>query len=106
MRVARTCCRRAGGSISPCARLRRRFSVDGTDHCKHLWRGASMKAFAAAALGLILSAQAAFAAEPVFPPASRIGIVPPADMMVSRRFSGFENEEKAAAINFVEMPAA
>ncbi len=65
-----------------------------------------MKAFAAAALSFVLSVQAAFAAEPIFPPASRIGIVPPADMMVSRRFSGFENEEKAAAINFVEMPAA
>jgi hypothetical protein len=64
-----------------------------------------MKAIAAAALGFVLSVQAAFAAEPVFPPASRIGIVPPADMMVSRRFSGFENEEKAAAINLVEMPA-
>jgi hypothetical protein len=65
-----------------------------------------MKGFAAAALGLILSAQAVFAAEPVFPPASRIGLVPPEDMIVSKRFSGFESEEKAAAINFVEMPAA
>ena len=26
-------------------------------------------------------------------------------MVVSKRFSGFENPEKAAAINFVEMPA-
>ncbi|MCC2651810.1 MAG: hypothetical protein K0Q60_1973, partial [Microvirga sp.] len=64
-----------------------------------------MKAFAAAALGFALAVQAALAAEPVFPPASRIGIVPPQDMAVSRRFSGFENEEKAAAINLVEMPA-
>ena len=63
-----------------------------------------MRGFAAAALGLILSF-AAQAAEPVFPPASRIGIVPPGDMTVSKRFSGFESEEKAAAINFVEMPA-
>jgi hypothetical protein len=65
-----------------------------------------MKGFAAAAFGVVLSVQAALAAEPVFPPASRVGIVPPQDMTVSRRFSGFENEEKAAAINFVEMPAA
>ena len=64
-----------------------------------------MKGFAAAALGLILSAQASWAAEPVFPPASRIGLVPPEEMTVSKRFSGFENPEKAAAINFVEMPA-
>ncbi|MBA1158699.1 hypothetical protein [Microvirga mediterraneensis] len=65
-----------------------------------------MKGFAAASLALVLTAHAALAAEPVFPPASRIGIVPPEDMMVSKRFSGFESEEKAAAINFVEMPAA
>ncbi|KLK94764.1 hypothetical protein AA309_02060 [Microvirga vignae] len=64
-----------------------------------------MKRVALAALGLILSAQAAFAAEPVFPPASRIGLVPPQDMALSRRFSGFENEERAAVITFAEMPA-
>jgi hypothetical protein len=56
-------------------------------------------------LGFVLFAHAAVAAEPVFPPASRIGIVPPQDMTPSRRFSGFENEERAAAISFVEMPA-
>ncbi|MBB4040431.1 hypothetical protein GGR34_002084 [Microvirga flocculans] len=65
-----------------------------------------MKGLATAALGLVLSVQAALAVEPVFPPASRIGLVPPKDMTVSRRFSGFENEEKATAITLVEMPAA
>ncbi|WP_457089440.1 hypothetical protein [Microvirga sp. P5_D2] len=64
-----------------------------------------MKALVAAVFGFTLSIQAAFAAEPVFPPASRIGIVPPKDMVVSKRFSGFENEERAAAITFAEMPA-
>jgi hypothetical protein len=63
-----------------------------------------MKALAAAVFGFTLSIQAAFAAEPVFPPASRIGIVPPQDMVVSKRFSGFENEERAAAITIAEMP--
>ncbi|MGO4386674.1 hypothetical protein AB4Y85_03985 [Microvirga sp. 2YAF29] len=63
-----------------------------------------MKALVAAVFGFTLSIQAAFAAEPVFPPASRIGIVPPQDMVVSKRFSGFENEERAAAITFAEMP--
>jgi len=63
-----------------------------------------MKGFAAAALSLILLCQAALAAEPVFPPASRIGMVPPKDMVPSRRFTGFENAEKAAAITFAEMP--
>lgn len=64
-----------------------------------------MKGFVTAALGLALSFHAAFAAEPVFPPASRIGIVPPQDMVPAKRFAGFENEEKAAAITFIEMPA-
>src|SRR5829696_8120700 len=64
-----------------------------------------MKAFAAAALGLVLSAQAALASEPVYPPASRIGIVPPTDMMVSKRFRGFESEEKGGE-NTVSMAAA
>jgi hypothetical protein len=66
---------------------------------------ATVKALATAAFGLILSLQAALAAEPVFPPASRIGIVPPQEMVTSKRFSGFENEERAAAITFTEMPA-
>jgi hypothetical protein len=64
-----------------------------------------MKALNAAAFGFILSIQAALAAEPVFPPASRIGLIPPQDMTLSKRFSGFENEERAAVITFAEMPA-
>jgi hypothetical protein len=57
-----------------------------------------------AAVGFILTLQAAFAAEAVFPPASRVGIVPLDDMVLSKRFSGFENTEKATAITFSEMP--
>jgi len=64
-----------------------------------------MKSLTAAAFGFILSIQAAFAAEPVFPPASRIGLVPPQEMALSRRFSGFENEERAAVITVAELPA-
>ncbi|MFC4171200.1 hypothetical protein ACFOYU_03865 [Microvirga sp. GCM10011540] len=64
-----------------------------------------LKAFAAGTIGIVLSLQAALAAEPVFPPASRVGIVPPQDMVLSKRFTGFENEERAAAITLVEMPA-
>lgn len=64
-----------------------------------------MKALVATAFGLVLSVQAAFAAEPIFPPASRIGLVPPQDMALSKRFSGFENEERAAVITLAEMPA-
>ncbi|WP_210497379.1 hypothetical protein [Microvirga antarctica] len=62
-----------------------------------------MKAPLAAAF-VLLSLQAAFSAEPVFPPASRVGLVPLDDMVLSKRFSGFENAEKAAAITISEMP--
>ena len=55
-------------------------------------------------LGFVLSCQAASAAELVFPPASRVGIVPLDDMVLSKRFSGFENSEKATAITISEMP--
>jgi hypothetical protein len=54
---------------------------------------------------LALSAsQIAAAAEAVFPPGSRIGLTPPADMALSKRFSGFEDAGKGAAITLVEMP--
>lgn len=55
-------------------------------------------------LGQTLLPQTAMAAEPVFPTASRIGLVPPSGMTPSKRFSGFENDGKAAAITFAEMP--
>jgi hypothetical protein len=64
----------------------------------------SAKGFAVATVGFILSCQAALAAEPVYPPASRVGLVPPRDMVLSKRFTGFENEERAAAITIAEMP--
>ncbi|MCB8821868.1 discoidin domain-containing protein [Microvirga rosea] len=60
---------------------------------------------AAAALGLLLSLQAALAAEPIYPPASRVGLVPLEDMVPSKRFTGFENPQKAAAITITELPA-
>jgi hypothetical protein len=44
------------------------------------------------------------AAEVVFPPGSRIGLAPPADMDVSQRFTGFESRGRSAVITAVEMP--
>jgi hypothetical protein len=44
------------------------------------------------------------AAEPVFPPGSRFGFEPPADMTLSRRFSGFERKEGGATVSVVELP--
>jgi hypothetical protein len=55
-------------------------------------------------LSLCLSAVAAMA-EPVFPPGSRIGLEPPKGMELSKRFTGFENPDKAASITLAEMPA-
>ena len=57
-----------------------------------------------AALLVLLAAPAA-ATETVFPPGSRIGLVPPEAMQASRRFLGFENTAKQASIALMEMPA-
>jgi hypothetical protein len=60
-----------------------------------------------AALSILASlvfTDAAFAAEVVFPPGARIGLVPPPDMAVSERFTGFESRSKRAVITAVEMP--
>jgi hypothetical protein len=55
-------------------------------------------------LAVLLLAAPAWAAEPTFPPGSRIGLVPPEGMTPSARFQGFEDREKAAAIITVTMP--
>ena len=46
------------------------------------------------------------AAEPVFPPGSRIGLVPPIGMVTSDAFAGFADPEKNAAILIATLPAA
>jgi hypothetical protein len=45
-------------------------------------------------------------AEPVFPPGMRIGLEPPGDMTVSRRFAGFEDFGRKAAIVLLDLPIA
>jgi hypothetical protein len=52
---------------------------------------------------LTLIALPAAAAEPVFPPGSRIGLVPPAGMTVSGLVQGFEDRDKNASMIFVEL---
>jgi hypothetical protein len=47
---------------------------------------------------------AAHAADPIYPPGSRFGFEPPADMALSRRFSGFERKEGGATVSVVELP--
>jgi hypothetical protein len=46
------------------------------------------------------------AADPVFPPGSRIGLVPPAGMIVRDTFIGFADPNKDAAILISALPAA
>lgn len=56
-------------------------------------------------LSLTLAAGAVLAADPVFPPGSRIGLVPPANMKPARGVAGFQDPQTGAAIVTVEMPA-
>ncbi len=59
-----------------------------------------------AALGVALAvATPAWAADPVFPLNSRIGLVPPPGFVASIRFPGFESPQGNAAILLVEFPA-
>src|ERR1051325_3637061 len=57
-----------------------------------------------ALVALFVTAAPAFAADPVFPTASRIGLVPPAGFTASNRFSGFENPQASALILLTELP--
>lgn len=60
----------------------------------------------AALLAVLLCAAPAQAADPTFPPGSRIGLVPPPGMTVSNNFLGFQDAEKDAAILLAIRPAA
>jgi hypothetical protein len=61
-------------------------------------------ALAVTTLAVLLTAPAR-AADPVFPTGSPLGIVPPAGMIQSHNFAGFEDPQKNAAILFTTMPA-
>jgi len=67
----------------------------------------SIRAFCfAAVLAAIVSATPARAADAVFPPGSRIGLVPPPGMVPSDAFDGFADPAKDAAILITILPAA
>ena len=63
-------------------------------------------AILAAALAWLVVAPAARAADPIFPIASRVGLVPPAGMVVSKGFVGFEDVAKDSAILIAAQPPA
>ena len=52
-----------------------------------------------------LPAMPAVAADPVFPTASRIGMVPPAGLQPATTFPGFEDTSKGAFIRLIALPA-
>lgn len=58
-----------------------------------------------ATLALAIQAAPARAEEPVFPPGSRVGLVPPPGMVVSKTFDGFADPAKDAAILITVLPA-
>jgi hypothetical protein len=55
-------------------------------------------------LALALGSAPAPAAEPTYPPGSRIGLAPPAGMVPSRNFFGYEDPDNKAAIMLVALP--
>ena len=57
------------------------------------------------ALLLMVPIQGAAAADAVFPAGSRLGLVPPAGMVPSRTFQGFEEPGTRAAILLTTLPA-
>lgn len=63
-------------------------------------------AFALAALATLASMPGASATDAVFPTGSRTGLVPPAGMVASRTFSGFQDPANNASILLVTFPAA
>lgn len=67
---------------------------------------ARLALFLAATLLPVSLASAARAADPVFPIGSRVGLVPPSGMTVSKSFSGFEDQNRDAAILITAVPAA
>src|SRR4029453_4548613 len=53
---------------------------------------------------LLLAATAARAAEVVYPPGSRIGLVPPAGLVTSKNFFGYEDPAKNVGIILAALP--
>lgn len=59
-----------------------------------------------AGAALLLAGGAAMAAEPVFPPGSSLGMVPPAGFDIAQGFSGYADAGRQLSIVVVELPAA
>src|SRR5438128_2048066 len=55
-------------------------------------------------LALVLGAHSAETAEVVYPPGSRLGLIPPSGMATSNNFFGFEDADNHAAIILAALP--
>ena len=62
-------------------------------------------AFWAFVFTALLSGVPAAMAQPAFPPGLRVGLEPPPGMVASKRFTGFEDPERKAAILILDLPA-
>ena len=71
----------------------------------HLWfRFQTVVGLAIIAGTTLLAMSQARAADPVFPPASRIGLIPPPGFIVSPNFQGFQHNDQRATILMAELP--
>ena len=70
---------------------------------KHFLRLAAIASVLASALSFSVGAKAA---DVVFPPSSRVGIVPLDGLVVSKEFLGFETDDKTLKVGIAEIPPA
>jgi hypothetical protein len=52
-----------------------------------------------------VAASPAFAADPVFPPGARVGMVPPVGLVRAKSFIGFETEDQGVKVVVADLPA-
>src|ERR1051325_4197996 len=97
-RAARPHCRPCCGDVCPWPCRNRRCFKDIEMHLRHILPAALF------VFPLTLAAPA-YAADPVFPRASRVGLAVPAGFTPSTRFLGFENAQASALITISELPA-
>src|SRR5476649_1248478 len=64
-----------------------------------------IRLLSAAAL-LLAALSPAFAADPIFPPGARVGMVPLVGMAPAKGFIGFETEDESVKVLVTELPAA
>lgn len=60
----------------------------------------------AALLLLVATVHSGLAAETVFPPGVRVGLTPPAGLVLSKTFSGFESQDHHIKVLLTELPAS